>query len=446
MKPKVFLQRLAGSNPKILARPECGLERTKHETVGLTVLLSGAMAFASGMAVTATFTPILPIAVLGGTAWAISMLTVDRALLTSIDKSPSRSPLTVCLQVAPRLLLSVVSSTLVSMPLEQAIFHQEISRKIAEIDSVSEQTLRDRLIVKNPEMVAIQNQINTLENDLRALHKERSRGFKDGIAEAEGSGGSGKAGKGELYAEKMAYVEELEKQITAKQKTLSEYSKRLNALIDQNNSAVLNVASRTSDGLLARARALDQLKQEDPAVRNLVRFVGLLIMGLETAPLAAKLFSNPGVYESIISSEEDSSKGFYETEAHVLRHLRETEFDERIKNIRELTQLIHNEAAKRYPSILEAACKSEEFRAIEKRIMAEMVSRLESLMEQFVAGVKPSPRYAKDLFDEAMARYDQLFPEVASRHAATVHIESVNRSKTVDGSLVDNSLTEDYWS
>jgi Domain of unknown function (DUF4407) len=312
MNIKQTLQTLAGADPKTLARDECKHDRAKYGVLGLTTITSSIIAFASGTALATTIVPALPVALACGGIWAITISTMDRALILSIDKSANRSPISTAIQVIPRLVLGLATSILVSKPLEMAIFRGEIEQKMVIMQQQQGQRLREDLIVQDPELSALQNQIDDLNRDIKHLQSERSKRFKDAMNEGDGSGGSGTPGKGLLFEEKMKFAQQLDPELSLKRKQQQDLSKRIDLIIEQRNGSIAKVTEKSSNGLLSSYHALEQLRRDDPAIDDLVKFVGFIILGLETAPIVIKLFAKPTVYDVNSGNYDHSRSGNYD--------------------------------------------------------------------------------------------------------------------------------------
>ena len=153
------------------------------------------------------------------------------------------------------------------------------------------------------EIAALQQRVDDKEAEVNALYDTY-------IAEAEGTQGTMKIGKGPVYKEKRekhdAQLRELQdlkagsrEQITQKQDMLAELREKEKAQIAASQPVIDGF-----DGLMARINALGELAWF-PSF-----FILLLFMAIETAPVFAKVMAPKGAYDLKFEAQEDRLKAW----------------------------------------------------------------------------------------------------------------------------------------
>ena len=215
---------VAGANRDILR--EAPVERTKQVAMGAVLVCVAAIA-----AVSATYALYLALhipvafAALGGVAWGLVILNLDRWLVVSTPRLKTKWG-TVGMAL-PRILLALLIGAVVSTPLTLAVFGSEISAEIRVMAAEEEDEFNRKLEgdSRYSELPAMRNQIEQLQADLAdgvseddvAQHpvvvdvQDRLDGitaqYNAAVAallcEADGTCGTGDAGMGPATAARM---------------------------------------------------------------------------------------------------------------------------------------------------------------------------------------------------------------------------------------------------
>ena len=301
---KRFFIFCSGADTKILDSCSPG-EQTKYAGIGATVFFTAVMAFiASSYALYTVFDNYLT-SVLFGLIWGLLIFNLDRFIVSTIKKKNNfRSEL---LQATPRLFLAVIIALVIAKPLELKIFEKEINRVL--LEQKNDMTLANREQIATqftPEISALNAEIASLEEEVSSKEAEVNALYNTYIAEAEGTAGTKRLGKGPVYAEKrqkhdaeLLALQELKEtnagKIEAAEATIASLNEDYQAKVNESQPVIDGF-----DGLMARINALNKL----PLLPSL--FIIFLFLAIETSPIFAKLLSPKGAYDLKLEDEESA--------------------------------------------------------------------------------------------------------------------------------------------
>lgn len=364
---------VSGANRQVLR--EAPKERTKQIAMGAVLVSVAAIA-----AVSATYALHLalhvPIALatIGGLAWGLVILNLDRWLVVSTPRVKSKWG-TAGLAL-PRVLLAVLIGAVVSTPLTLAVFESEISAEIRVMAAEDEDEFNQKLAADSrysaiPEQ---KEQIKQLEADLAdgvseddvaghpvvvdvqrrldAVTFQYDQAVATLLCEADGTCGTGDAGDGpvtearkadrdRLAAERAALTGELATTESAVRAQLEEQERRtstdqeqqLQALRaevrDAQQARATEVAAHdqavgNSDGILSRISALERISEKDPVLGTAHLLLFLFMTAIECLPIFFKTmlaFAPPSLYDRLTKLDEEK------TEAR-MRLRMQTEYEE----------------------------------------------------------------------------------------------------------------------
>ena len=290
-------------------------EKTKYVGIGATVFFTAVMAFiASGFALFTVFDNAL-IAVGFGLVWGLLIFNLDRYIVSTIRKTTGFW--SEFAQATPRIVLAIIIAIVISKPLEIKIFEKEISTVL--LSEKNAMALANKAEVSNyfkKDLDKLQAEIDSLKVENIRKQKEVETYYQTYIAEAEGTAGTKKLGKGPVFKEKIA------KHNLAKQE--------LDTLLANNLTRIKQKEAKTKiieadleqkialgkpvidgfDGLMARINALGQL----PQLPSL--FIMLLFLAIETSPIIAKLLSPKGEYDFKLEDAEAALKSNLDQDKH----------------------------------------------------------------------------------------------------------------------------------
>lgn len=299
---KNFFILCSGADKDIVASCSNG-EQNKYAGIGATVFFTAVMAFLAASYALYTVFHNYYTAIGFGLVWGLLIFNLDRFIVSSIKKRDSFK--NEFLQALPRIVLAIIIAIVISKPLEIKIFEKEINSVLLKE--------KNKLAIQNKNQVTNffkkdldQNQakIDSLKSGISKKEKEVNDLYSVYIAEAEGTAGTKKLGKGPVYKEKRekhdAALKELDtlKAInSAKIKNLESNAKTLQANLDKKVTETQPIIDNF-DGLMARINALNKL----PFIPSF--FIMLLFFAIETAPIIAKLLAPKSEYDFKIEDAE----------------------------------------------------------------------------------------------------------------------------------------------
>lgn len=351
---------VSGANRDVLrdAPKEC----TKQVAMGAVLVSTAAIA-----AVSASYAFHLalhlawPFALLGGLAWGLIILNLDRWLVVSSPRLTTK--LGTVGMALPRVLLAILIGAVISTPITLAIFSAEIGTEIKvmaaeEQDAFNKQLNEDSRFQALP---SLQNQILTLQADLAdgvtdadvmndPAVVDLQRRLDDVTAqynvanaavlcEEDGTCGTGVPGVAAAALEKMAARDRLEgevndlqgqlatlkpqvqEQLTAEDTKKSDDQKvQLAALqtqvSDTQATKTAEIADHqgavgNGDGILARLKALERIQARDPLLGTAHVLLFAFMTALECLPIIFKTMlalGPPSLYERLVALDEEKAE------------------------------------------------------------------------------------------------------------------------------------------
>jgi Domain of unknown function (DUF4407) len=303
---KQFFLICSGADKKILENCSEG-EQTKFAGIGATVFFTAVMAFiASSYALFTVFDN--PYIAMGfGLVWGLLIFNLDRFIVSTIRKRNSFG--SEFLQATPRIILAIIIAIVISKPLEIKIFEKEINTVL--LKEKNAMALNNKKEVANyfkSDLDKNKSEIDSLKSEVSKKEKEVNAYYETYIAEAEGTAGTKKLGKGPVFKEKIAKHDLAKKELDTLQKAnltkIAEKeakAKTLQADLDKKVSETQTIIDGF-DGLMARINALNKL----PSLPSF--FIMLLFLAIETSPIIAKLLSPKGEYDYKLEDLETALK------------------------------------------------------------------------------------------------------------------------------------------
>jgi hypothetical protein len=305
-----LLRSCSGANREILDREECRIDRDKYAGIGVSILLTGLLGSCSGgYALFVIFQSWLP-ATLFGLLWGSTIFNIDRSIVQSIQKGDEAGNL--WLKASPRIFLAAFIALTVSKPLELRMFEPEINAQIQEHNLKAMSAAQLEAEKAFPRVTVLEEELRQLEAVVAKQRVIRDQAEQTYIAEAEGTGGTKKEGKGPVYTEKRAIAdrvgEEFAKIEFSSQKVIETKQEELALLRSQKNERlrVLSQKYEDANGLLARMGALHELEGTNPAVSSASWAITALFLMIELAPIMSKLMAAKGPYDAVLQQEQDT--------------------------------------------------------------------------------------------------------------------------------------------
>jgi len=273
------------------------------------------MAFiASSYALFTVFDTIYP-AILFGLVWSLLIFNLDRFIVSTIRKRDSFG--SEFLQATPRIILAIIIAIVISKPLEIKIFEKEINTVLLkEKNAMALQNKKEVANYFKTDLDKNKSEIDRLKLEISNKEKEVNSYYETYIAEAEGTAGTKKLGKGPVFKEKIAKhdlakkeLDSLQKNNLAKIAALDKTTLTLQTDLDKKVTETQPIIDGF-DGLMARINALNKL----PWIPSF--FIMLLFLAIETSPIIAKLLSPKGEYDFKLEDLETALKSTLEQDKY----------------------------------------------------------------------------------------------------------------------------------
>lgn len=298
----------SGSDTQILSECAPG-EQTKYAGIGATVFFTAVMAAIAGSYALYTVFDNIFTAIFFGLIWGLLIFNLDRFIVSTIKKR--HDFFAEIIQATPRILLAIIIAIVISKPLELKIFEKEINQVLLEEKNQMTLDNKEQLALQfTPQQTAISSEISELKQEV--IDKEASVNalYDTYIAEAEGTAGTEKLGKGPVYKEKrekhdaeLAALQELKTTNNERISTLETQLSNLGAAYEEKVAESQPVINGF-DGLMARVNALNKL----PWLPSF--FIFLLFLAIETSPIIAKLLTPKGPYDYKLATQEGAIKAW----------------------------------------------------------------------------------------------------------------------------------------
>jgi hypothetical protein len=282
-------------------------EQNKYVGIGATVFFTAVMATIAGSYALYTVFDNLYAAIFFGLIWGLLIFNLDRFIVSTIKKTDSKFK--EFLQATPRIILAIIIAVVISKPLELKLFEKEINQVL--LTEKNEMTLDNKTQIAQqftPEITKLNSEITNLKSEIKSKENETNALYETYIAEAEGTKGTKKLGKGPVYQEKrekhdtsLATLNQLKKENSEK---ITEKEAAISVLIENQKLAEIKTQPIIAnfDGLMARITALSKL----PTLPSL--FIFLLFLAIETSPIIAKLLAPKGEYDFKLEENESAIK------------------------------------------------------------------------------------------------------------------------------------------
>ena len=349
-KPGQFLITLSGGRSDILEL--CPGERTKFQSLGWVILITSGMAvvsmwFALTSALGVHAYAALPLALL----WGLVIMGIDRWLITSLPYDRTRK----WFIAAPRLALAILLGSLISTPIVLRVFESEINNQISVIKqqnaanfiaSQQRSTVQQQVAKWQATVTNLRNVIDSggmapinpsndptvqgLTKQVNAAQAQANKDYAEWKCELYGGNCGAPKGNGPLaqatqrrYQADLAQVSSLQTQIkneeaalkandqASQQRRLQQAQQQLpgakaQLTLAQNRETALangfDATNESTNGLLIRLQALDQLTAKGGSLSVVRWLLFLLFLVIEVLPVMVKLLTPPGQYEEILQT------------------------------------------------------------------------------------------------------------------------------------------------
>jgi hypothetical protein len=266
------------------------------------------------------------ISALFGIFWGFLIFSIDWYIVASLRKQHNK--LKEFSTAIPRFVLAILIAFVVSMPLKMKLFEREIEQQILFEQQNSILEYQTLVSTEFSDIDRIEQENETLRNEIVQKEHQRNALFAMIIAEAEGLSPTRIQGKGPVYREKKNEYDKVDAELTQLRllntKLINDNILQLQTLRDRRDN-VLQYAQKTnreSDGFLARLKAMNALSAGNKSILLASWFIILLFITIESAPIIVKLLSARGPYDDLLEAEE------YKKQIEIKRDVINTELKE----------------------------------------------------------------------------------------------------------------------
>lgn len=355
-----FLLTVSGANRDVLA--EAPKERTKQIAMGAVLVSTAAIASVSASyALHIALHLWLPFAVLGGLAWGLVILNLDRWLVVSTPRLKTK--LGTLAMALPRVLLAVLIGAVISTPLTLAVFSSEINVEVKRMAAAADSDFNRQMEQDDryKQIPTWEGQIKGLQQDIRTPVSDADVNNNDAVKalqvqldqaqaqltaaeqavvdESAGTGGTGVPGHGAAYWDKVALQDRLRDQVQQRTQQLAGLKQEVRQQLDdaepaknaqqqkqvddlqaqvddakKDRAAAVTTheqAVKNQDGILARLTALEHIQKGDSMLAAAHLLLFLFMTALECLPIIFKTMlalAPPNLYERLMALEEERAE------------------------------------------------------------------------------------------------------------------------------------------
>lgn len=291
-----FLWWLSTAEKELLA--DAVIDRNRYKIIGMTVLATWAFATLAWTYFFSTVTGESWMAWPLGFFMGFIILTIDRALIKGINKQNKNR----LLPLLFRGMLAAVIGTFMAQPALLYMFKKEITLQTAldnEQKKINNSYVLDSLYKKNK--TELQLQKTTLQNELRLKMNGVTKARENFLAEADGSGGTGKVGIEKIALAKKQAYEKLDgeyKQLQVMlQPKIDSADAGLKEIVNKTTQEQLAYTRHFNDGFLTQTEALNNLIKSNRALQIRYYLLVAILVLIELMPVIAKTLLPSGTYD-----------------------------------------------------------------------------------------------------------------------------------------------------
>jgi phosphate/sulfate permease len=274
------------------------VDGNRYRIIGMTVLATWSFATLAWFYFFTTVASSVFIAALMGLFMGFIILTIDRALIKGINKFNKNKFL-------PLLLRAVLATTIgvfMAQPALLFMFRKEIAMQVS-LDN------EGRKIIKRTELDSLyKNRKAELLGEKDKLQKETTAKYEDVnkarqnfLAEADGSGGTGKVGIKDIALAKKVEYEKLDKDyqqlLLSNQPAIAAIDKELNEMESNIKKEEQAFTQYLNDGFLTQIEALNNLIKTNTALQFRYYLLVVILLLIELMPVIAKTLLPSGTYD-----------------------------------------------------------------------------------------------------------------------------------------------------
>ncbi|MBQ9163687.1 MAG: DUF4407 domain-containing protein [Bacteroidaceae bacterium] len=296
-----FLWICAGANRKVLR--QCPTDYAKYAGIGGTILFTALMAMLSGgYALFFVFNNINT-AIAFGIFWGLLIFNLDRFIVNTMY---SDGKVTISkrefVSGLPRIIMAIFLGVVISTPLEMKIFEDRIDSQLVKDNIERTNASRSKVDEGNKPLVERRNQLEKQQAEIQSRLSKAEEELKQ---EGEGTALSGKAGHGQIYKDKEANKNAIEKELNAWNAShleeLNDLKSQIKINRDKGNADIAE--GNNENGFCVRYEAFSNLKSENVSLNIVSIVIMLLFIIIETAPTFFKMMIASGPYDDWLRAE-----------------------------------------------------------------------------------------------------------------------------------------------
>ena len=302
-----FLWWLSTAEKELIA--DAVVDRNRYKIIGMTVLATWAFATLAWTYFFSTVTNDSWMAYPLGFFMGFIILTIDRALIKGISKQNKNR----FLPLVFRGMLAITIGTFMAQPALLYMFKKEIKLQTSldnEKKKINNSYVLDSLY-KN-QKAELTTQKTGLQNELQTKYEAVSKARENFIAEADGSGGTGKVGIEKIALAKKKEYEKLDEEykqlLVANQPKIDALDVSLKDLDNKMQQEQQAYAQNFNDGFLTQIESLNNLVKENSALQTRYYLLVAILLLIELMPVIAKTLLPAGTYDERVMLREELEK------------------------------------------------------------------------------------------------------------------------------------------
>ena len=293
---------------------DCTVDRNRYAITGMAVLGTWLFATLAWSYFFSTVVNNVLTAILLGIFMGLIILGIDRALIKGITANNKRKAGPVLF----RLVLALTIGTFMAQPALLYLFDKEIHVQIS-LDNEQRKMTKQREVdsVYTASVTQLQQQKNSLQQQLNTKYKEVAVSRNAFIAETDGTGGSGKIGLKDIACAKQNEYIKLDSSYTQLnaliRPQLNSADSALNAINQSKQKEMVAFNTLMNDGFLTRIEALHHLIQNNTAAQFRYYLLIIILVLIELMPVIAKSLLPDGTYDEKVRLREIMERQVTET-------------------------------------------------------------------------------------------------------------------------------------
>lgn len=294
------------SGARLYILRQCPTEYNIFLGIGIVIFLTGILASMSGSYAFYTVFRDPVSAVFFGLFWGCLIFFLDWYLVSSLKKQGNfRREL---LMSVPRFVFAFFLAIVIAQPIELKLFESEINAEIESNFILQNKTQNDQISQSFGEINKLEQDNENMALQIKMKESTRNELFAMVISEAEGTAGTGRAGKGSVFREKKEALGTAESELAELKSNLlpmiQANTQRITSLRQQRDMQAQSSQAvlQQSSGFLARIEAMSRLSQKSGKTRAVSIFITLLFLCIESAPIFVKLISSRGAYDRLLDA------------------------------------------------------------------------------------------------------------------------------------------------